>query len=119
MTGWHVLVFRKGTEGEDNEVDRRIAVWQTDFNGLDWLDLLVDQGQAVVTGDGYPLEYLTSMDRIRPFILNGPPNARRRWISEQSATFSDQWTGRTVMDQEAISAAESSAPVLIRAWDES
>lgn len=116
MTGWHVLVFRVDEEGGEGEP---LAVWQTDFDGLNWLDRLVARGEAVLSGDGYPIEYLTKMDHIRASILDGPPNARRRWISEQSVNFSDRWTGRTVLDREAIAAADSAAPILIRAWDES
>jgi hypothetical protein len=116
MTGWHVLVFHVDREGGEGN---RLAVWQTDYNGLNWLDELVKAGNATVAGNGYPLDYRTTAGFIKGPILNGPPAARRRWQSEPSASFSENWTGRTIVDKRAVEDSDDSAPVLVRAWDES
>ena len=120
MTGWHVLVFRrKAGDPEEPSPSARLAVWQTDFDGLGWLDGLVAEQHATVRGNGYPLDYTTTVGRVRDAILTGPPHALKRWKSEQSASFSENWTGRTVVDRDALAAADASDEVLVRAWDES
>jgi hypothetical protein len=46
MLGWHISVFRQTDGGSspataDSKEGGRLAVWQTDVDGLKWLDELV------------------------------------------------------------------------------
>jgi hypothetical protein len=63
MLGWHISVYRQadgGTEPATSETSpgTRLAVWQTSFDGLRWLDELAAEGKALdLGGNGYPTRY--------------------------------------------------------------
>ena len=79
MLGWHISVFRQTDGGSspatpDSKEGVRLAVWQTDVDGLKWLEELAKKGQAIeLGGNGYP-NYFTAQARfIVPRIVSGPP----------------------------------------------
>lgn len=60
MLGWHVSVYRQPDGGHSPATfefpeGARLAMWQTDVDGLDWLIELARQGKAIdVGGNGCP-----------------------------------------------------------------
>lgn len=98
----------------------RLAVWQADVAGLDWIDHLVHEGNAVsFGGNGYPMRYAARANGVIPVILGGPPLARALWQREAEDIVTPAWAGKTVIEQATIDACRPAEWLLIEAWDES
>ena len=88
MIGWWIGVFRQAHGGNapasaDAEQGVRLAVWQAELWGLDWLTDLVRSGRAIdLGGDGYPSLFTAQCKDLLPRIRSGPPAARPVWIAE-------------------------------------
>jgi hypothetical protein len=124
MLGWHISVYRQ-TEGSSPATARtpygkRLAVWQTSLDGLDWLDDLVKAGKAIdLGGDGYPRRYTATAENLLPKITDTPPGARTIWQRGANDFVSDWWEGKTVIDQTEVPRLSSGEWLLVVAWDES
>ncbi len=115
MLGWHISVYREAPTDQN-----RIAVWQTGLAGLDWIDALIASGSGRQTSaGGYPNRYTLAARDVVPVLLQGPPEARERWITEPGAVQNDKWIGRTLIDREAAATCPPDELLLIVAWDES
>jgi hypothetical protein len=125
MLGWHISVFRQTDSGSapakaDSKEGARLAVWQTGVEGLDWLDELVKNGQAVnLGGDGYPNYYTAQAKYLIPRFVNGAPAAREHWLLDAGDIVTDKWLGKTFIDRAAVDACGSDEWLLVVAWDES
>jgi hypothetical protein len=125
MLGWHVSIYRQadggGSPAKDRETDAaRIAVWQTGWNGLEWLDELVRAGKAVdLGGNGYPSRYTAPAEHVIPIVLQKPPGAHEVWLCEPSDIILDSWEGKTVVDRAAAEQCRPGEWLLVEAWDES
>ncbi|RKQ90869.1 hypothetical protein C8N24_0684 [Solirubrobacter pauli] len=141
MLGWHLSVYRLGgverapagdvragrrltrvlNDAADAEDGRtRIAVWQVGAHGLDWLDALVKQREAVsLGGNGYPTRYAGPARSVLPVLTDDPPAARRAWASDSGDILLPQWDGKTTVDREAAAACHPDEWLLVEAWDES
>jgi len=82
MVGWHISVFRQAEGGSlpatptTKQADR-IAVWRSSVGGLNWLDELAAQGNAIkLGGDGYPYWYTAQAAHLISRITDQPPEAR-------------------------------------------
>lgn len=92
MLGWHISVYRQSGGS-------RLAVWQAGWHGLQWIDALVKAGVAVsLGGDGYPFRFTATAAILRPFLIDGPPDARESWVSEPGDILTEKWAGKTVLD---------------------
>ncbi len=126
MTGWHISVFRQQDGGSSpakagSEEGSRLAVWQTDVDGLHWLDDLVKAGVAIdLGGDGYPYYYTAKAEHLLPRILTGPPQAQSTWVCgpDDILDFS-KWEGKTTIDRALADDCRPDEWLLIVAWDES
>ena len=125
MLGWHISVYRQADDGaspatfESPEGDR-LAVWQTDMWGLDWLDELVKAGKAIdLDGNGYPLRYTSMAKYLTPKLCGEPPHAHHVWIREVGDMVTEKWAGKTVINHAAVAACHRDEWLLIEAWDES
>jgi len=125
MLGFHISVYRQTDEGVapatfDSPEGPRLAVWQTDAWGLDWLNDLVKAGQAIdLGGNGYPLRYTATAEYITPQLAGEPPHANEFWTREVGDTVGEKWAGRTVIDHAVVDACRPDEWLLIQAWDES
>ena len=125
MLGWHISVYRQADDRASPATfaapeGPRLAVWQTDRFGLDWIDELVKQGRASdLGGDGYPLRYTATAEYITPRLAGEPPHAHRVWLLEVGDTVDEKWAGRTVIDGSGVVACRPDEWLLIEAWDES
>ena len=124
MLGWMISVYRQpdGTLPATAESPRgaRMAVWQTGWRGLDWLNGLVKAGSAIhLGGDGYPFRYTARAKEILPSILSGPPNANATWRHDPGDVLLDEWLGKTTVDDAALGQCSPDEWLLIVAWDES
>ncbi len=108
MLGFHISVYRleNGTAPAPSYKaprTERLAVWQTGIGGLDWLDDLVKQGNAVqLCGSGYPTSYTAKVEHVRPKILDEAPHAKTVWASEPGDVLTDKWCGKTTTDHATI-----------------
>ena len=113
MLGWHISVYRQA----DN---KRLAVWQANWQGLHWLTGLVESGHVEdLGGDGYPNRYTAAAAIILPCIVNGPPHANEHWHHDPGDILTEKWEGKTVRDHDAIASCAPGEELLIEAWDES
>ncbi len=126
--GWHVCVYRQLSDrqrpaAEGDPRGARLAVWQARVDGLDWLQGLVESGDAVHLADngGYPVRYTVRADAAIPIVLDGPPQARTNWVADPTDVIidTDRWPGKTTIDQRAIEACQPGEWLQVEAWDES
>ncbi len=125
MTGWHISVFRQ-TEGgaapasTGSEEGPRIAVWQTDLEGLQWFGELVAAGNAIdLGGNGYPNYYTAKAQHITSRVLAGPPLAKRTWTFGEHDIIMPNWEGKTVIDRAVADDCRPDEWLIVIAWDES
>ena len=98
----------------------RLAVWQTDVWGLDWIKGLVTGGRAMdLGGVGFPTRYTATAECISPQFSGEPPRAHLVWTREVGDTVNEKWAGRTVIDDDVVAACSPDEWLLIEAWDES
>jgi len=126
MNGWHLSIYRQADEHAatpataESPRGTRLAVWQARDDGINWLDGLVEAGEAIsLAGDGYPYRYTATAGVLVPRVLAGPPEARRYWIYGEHDILSEKWAGKTVIDHATAAACRSDEWLLIEAWDES
>lgn len=125
MMGWHISVHRQANGGSapamaDSKEGARIAVWQADLEGLEWLNELVADGKAIdLGGNGYPNHYTAKAEYLLPPIVDGPPEARRRWVCGPDDVLGAAWEGRTVIDRAVADDCRMDEWLLVVAWDES
>jgi hypothetical protein len=125
LLGWNISVHRiTGNPAEPATVEStqgtRLAVWQTGPDGLQWINQLVESGQAIdLGGNGYPNRYTARADRLLPQIIGGPPQARANWGSDDGDILLPQWVGKTFVDRAAMDECKPEEWLLIIAWDES
>jgi|TARA_B100000959_G_C14539468_1_gene442937 hypothetical protein len=123
MLGWHISVYRKADDSDpsgDISYGTRVAVWQTGFRGLQWIDRLVKSGKGIdLGGDGYPLRYSIQAGHIIPQILDGPPEANEEWKCDPWDIVNEKWEGRTVINYQEANACQIGEWLFVEAWDES
>ena len=117
MLGWHISVYRQTDVGAEGT---RLAVWQTNIGGLNWLNKLVEAGKASnLGGSGYPLIYSGKAEHIIPFIVEKPLGANDVWTFEADDILTEKWEGTTVIDRAGIRACRLDERLIVKAWDES
>lgn len=98
----------------------KLAIWQTGFDGLDWIDELIETKQAVgLAGNGYPSTYVALARDLIPQIVAGPPEARAAWATGRHDILTPGWKGKTVVEEEAVDRCRPDEWLVIEAWDES
>jgi hypothetical protein len=125
MLGWHISVFRQADGGStpakrDAEEGPRLAVWQTGWEGLQWLDELAAAGNAIdLGGNGYPNYYTAQAKHIISKVASGPPLANRIWSVGEHDILMPGWEGKTGVDRAVADDCGPDAWLIIIAWDES
>ena len=149
MTGWHISVYRlgqsatldgvsnvqelrakfptawKGDAYEDHKVGQslcqgeRIAVWQAELGGIDWLMDLFNAERALGLGNGYPFYFFAFARDLTPTILKGPPYAKETWSFSPGDVIGPGWDGHTAIDTEVIAKCSPSEWLTVEAFDES
>jgi hypothetical protein len=125
MLGWHISVYRQGDGGASPASANcphgtRIAVWQTDWDGLQWINELVEANRAInLGGNGYPCRYTGTAEHIVPRVLDGSPGAKPVWTCDEFDILTEKWEGRTVIDVAVAKQCRPDEWLLVEAWDES
>jgi hypothetical protein len=98
-----------------------LAVWQTGWNGLDWLKELAKTGKAIdFHGDGYPTGFTAPAKYLIPWVIGkAPPDANKTWVSGPDDIILPGWIGETVTDPAAAAECQPDEWLLVVAWDES
>ncbi len=97
MLGWNIRICRQASGGSSpatagSDEGARLAVWQTDARGLQWLDELVETNRAIdLGGDGYPNYYTAQAEHLIQSIVSGPPATRQTWASGQHDVLTPRW----------------------------
>lgn len=125
MLGFFMELYRQKDGGalpatRNSEEGQKIAVWQTGPHGVDWLFELAKAGKAIdMPGGGYPDRFTAPAREIIPCMIEGPPQARERWIAGEEQVFVGPWAGATKIDRKALAACKPDEWLLVQAWDES
>jgi hypothetical protein len=127
MLGWHVSVYRQLDGGDspatfESAQGARLAVWQTDVHGLDWLIELAKQGKAVdLGGNGYPNRYTARTEILGPHILGGSFPANETWLIPEGSFIPDPaaYAGKTQIDREGTQRCRPDEWLVVEVWDES
>jgi hypothetical protein len=125
MLGWHISVYKQENDGRSpatamSPKGERLAVWQTGFNGLDWLDELVKTSRAIdLGGNGYPSRYTATAEYLIPRIIDKPPGALRTWVAGGGDILTNKWEGETVIDHAVAATCRPDEWLLVEVWDES
>ncbi len=85
-----------------------LAAWQTDYDGLDWIEDLVKTGKAIrLQGGGWPSLYTATAENLISQIIDGPPKAKdylSSGVGQQSANAAacspDEWLWIKAWDQD-------------------
>ena len=77
MSGWWVVVDSRSPAERDASEDKLsflLASWEAGPYDMRFLDDLVNSGKAKkLKFNGYPNRYLTLLEDLVPFIIDGPP----------------------------------------------
>lgn len=125
MLGWHISVYRQldggtGPATPETSAGTRLAVWQTSWDGLGWLDQLAAEGKAIdLGGNGYPNRYTAIAAHLLPRILARPPKAQSPWVIGEGTVDPEVWVGTTVIARAEAKKCRSDEWLLVEAWDES
>jgi hypothetical protein len=125
MLGWHASIYRQTDGGAspatfESPEGTRLAVWQTDLDGLDWLLELVKAGKVIdLGGNGYPYRYTAPAEHLFPYFLENPPRANKYWLLGAGDVVTDKWEGKTVIDASAATKCRPEEWLLVVVWDES
>jgi hypothetical protein len=123
--GWHISVYRQQNEGTKPAAfgdahGPRLAVWQANLGGLDWLDELVNEQRAInLGGNGYPYEYTAMAAYIIPRLIGEPPEAKAVWTFDAGDIITSGWQGKTTRDPAVMDACRPDEWLIIQVWDES
>jgi hypothetical protein len=125
MLGWHISVYRQTDGGAspatfESAEGPRLAVWQADWHGLDWLLELAKSGKAIdLGGSGYPCRFTATAEHLIPQFVERPPRAYDNWLLGAGDVVTDKWEGKTVVDGAAAAQCRPDEWLLVEAWDES
>ena len=125
MLAWCVIVFRQADGGKtpastkSQDTGERIAIWQTGPYGLKWVRELVDNGKLIdLGGDGYPNLYTGRAEHLLP-IANDPPDAHDVWLRDDFDRVTEDYVGKTRIDQKLIDDCRFDEWLIVHLWDES
>jgi hypothetical protein len=127
MLGWHVSVYRQPDGGNapaefESAQGARIAVWQTGWYGLDWLNELAKQGKAIdLGGNGYPSRFTAQAEVLVPHITSDSLPANEPWVIPEGSYIPDPaaYIGKTQIDQQGAQQCRPEEWLLVEVWDES
>jgi hypothetical protein len=119
MLGWHFIIYRTMPDSPGESM-RRIAEWQTGWEGMNWIDRLVTECKAVSLGGcGYPYSFKAQAKEVKDLVVKGPPDARHPWVFDHGDIPGPDWKGRTTLDLPAWEACAPDEWLDIDVWDES
>ena len=125
MLGWNISVYRQDGDGSspataESVAGVRLAVWQTELEGLNWIEELVKAGKVIsLGGDGYPCRYTATAENLISQIIDEPPMAKGVWACGENDIITEQWEGQTEINRTIAAACLPDEWLLIEAWDES
>jgi len=125
VLGWLICIYQQQNDGSvpasfGAAQGRRLAVWQTELEGIRWIDELVQHELAIsLGGDGYPLDFTATAAILKTPILSGPPCARKSWVTEEGDVLLPGWLGKTTIDRKAWDECRPDEWLIVRVWDES
>lgn len=123
--GWEVTVYRQTDVGAspakpDSPTGTTLAEWSTGWDGLDWLEKLVEAGKAIdLGGDGYPCKYTVIAEYLVPWIILQPSPSRPIYRAPRSFTTNDEGhiKGNPVASLDAIAQCRIDEWLIVEAWD--
>lgn len=135
MLGWNISVYRLTNSealrealthsADERTLDfepatrERIAVWQTGFDGLDWLEGLVESRGVTLRARGHPNAYLLRAGDLVPHIERGQPHEKPIRSSGEHEVVLHFWEGTSTIDEAALDSCDPSEWLLVDVADAS
>ena len=125
MSGYNISVYRQQNEGSAPAIFKagqgtRLAFWPAGVFGLDWIEELVQQRQAIfLGGDCYPVQFTAMAKYIIPRLRDDPMFAGRPWEFDQGDNILPAWRRKPVQNPQAMDACRPDEWLLVEAWDQS
>lgn len=102
MLGWQILIT--------NQQDVVLASWKAGHGGLEWIDSLVEKGDAErISTDGFPTSYQLKAKRVLPFLRIG----HQPDLPEKS----QQQSNEVTFNHSAIATCDEEEALVFEAWD--
>nr|WP_316643010.1 hypothetical protein [uncultured Roseateles sp.] len=121
MLGWLIVISLADGDAPAKLDDVRTLVsWRCSIGGLDWIDRLVEQGQAKFeSGNGYPTRYRSIAAAVLPLMHDGRPPEHRGFDVLGDDYFTPSgWVGDFTRHPERIAACAPTDHLVIEAWDQ-
>jgi len=122
MLGWFLVVRRAGLEDGPAAKDPNVlAMWETAFTGVDWLEALVDNGEATcLSRHGYPNRFAVDAAQVLPFLRSrhAPLHYGMPVVGDDYVT-PGGWSGPMTTYPERFAAITDDSPLWVDAWDQS
>jgi hypothetical protein len=129
MLGWNISVYRlidseplrealthspdEGTLDFEPAMRERIAVWKTGFDGLDWLEGLVEGRGLTLRGRGFPKAYLLRAGDLVPQIERAWPQESPSRSEGEHDVVLHLWEGTSTIDEAALGSCDPSEWLLV------
>ena len=118
MAGWNILVSQRTPEELEEAPGAHgeglLAHWEAGIGGIEWLEQLVDAGQARrLSDDGFPRRYVAAAGDVLPLLASGTPPFHG------VQRMSGDWLRHVQLHPERIAACPPGQPLTIDAWDRS
>ncbi len=118
MIGYTIFVYRFN---EDIDItknkEKALLTWTSGgFDGLDWIDNLVNQAKAEdLGGNGYPFYYKVKAQFVLQALATDTPKNKGQTIIGDDYVMSSDW--RTSIDLSMIKKCDPNQQLIIEAWD--
>ncbi len=122
MLGWNIYIRKNITAIGNEELAQNpeylLAKWTTGLGGLDWVDELVKEEKAIyLSGNGYPVVYISSAENILSKIKAGPPPHKGPLVVGEDYFTPSGWVSEFEANREMFSECSPGALLIIEAWD--
>jgi hypothetical protein len=125
MLGWNIRVYRQVQDrftpsGVGGPLGDRVAIWQAGLWGQNWIDALVESGEAIkLEGGAYPNLFTVPSRLVIAQIRAGIPDVNDSWSAGPKDILGLGWDGETVVNEEVLALCDSEEWLIVESWDES
>ncbi len=120
MLGWSIKIYPQSFRIKDihTEVEDILVSWKTGLGGLDWIENLCSEGEALsLGGNGYPLEFAITARALFLALEEGVPAHKAPLVIGDDYISPSGWTDQVEIDLERLIALPPELLLAVDAWD--